>query len=90
MFSNISVFNSFDPSNLFGERNEKGRVWVRVYSGVGWGGGGGRDREGERERERERERVGWTLGLHNVFKYLCRIKQLTHYHRKGLSEFCAE
>ena len=81
MFSNISVFNSFDPSNLFGERNEKGRVWVRVYSGVGWGVG---------KRERERERVGWTLGLHNVFKYLYRIKQLTHYHRKGLSEFCAE
>ena len=85
MFSNISVFNSFDPSNHSGERNEKGRVWVRVYSGVGWGVG-----EGGREREREREKVGWTLGLHNVFKYLYRIKQLTHYHKKGLSELCAE
>ena len=51
---------------------------------VGWGGGWGG------EGGRERERVGWTLGLHNVFKYLYRIKQLTHYHRKGLSEFCAE
>ena len=51
---------------------------------VGWGGGWGRELERERERER------WTLGLHNVFKYLYRIKQLTHYHRNCLSEFCAE